>query len=180
MLGNATPTASQIASTVDFLTVLEMASDPKKVKAALAEIKSAQDALIKQGEDTAAQLAAIDAAAKKLAGQEGKSFAAAQKADDSIAKSTKAIADTEQAKAELDVLRQEIAAKQGVLDLREQEFSAYCKRKEADFKREEGLIAESKAAADRAAEKLAGDAQAANDLRVTYEGKLAQLQALAG
>jgi|GEM_PF-5978804 len=180
MIGNTAPTPAQIASTVDFLTVLELAADPKKVKAALADIKAAQDALAKQGADNAAQLEAIEAATKKMSDQENKSYVAAQKAEDSIAKSTKAIADVQDAKDELEALRQEIGAKQGALDLREQEFSAYVKRKEADFKREESLIAEARADVDKAAAKAAAEAQAADDLRVTYDGKLAKLQALAG
>lgn len=180
MLANNTPTPSQIASTVDFLTVLELASDPKKVKAALADIKDAQKALADQGESNAAKLAAIEAATKKLIDQESKSLVQQNKAEQVIANSTRSIADVEQAKEELEALRQEIGAKQGALDLREQEFSAYVKRKEADFKREEGLIAEAKADTEKAAAKASSAAEAADDLRVTYEGKLAKLQALAG
>lgn len=180
MLANNTPTPSQIASTVDFLTVLELASDPKKVKAALADIKDAQKALADQAESNAAKLAAIEAATKKLIDQESKSLVQQNKAEQVIANSTRSIADVEQAKEELEALRQEIGAKQGALDLREQEFSAYVKRKEADFKREEGLIAEAKADTEKAAAKASSAAEAADDLRVTYEGKLAKLQALAG
>lgn len=180
MLGNTTPTPSQIAGTVDFLTVLEMAADPKKVKATLATIKDAQDALAAQGKANADQLDAIEAATKKLEAQENKALNAQAKAESSIINSTKAIADVQQAKDELEALRQEIGNKQGALDLRQQEFDAYVKRKEADFKREEGLIAEARAAVDKAAAKAASDAQAADDLRVLYEGKLAKLQALAG
>jgi chromosome segregation ATPase len=180
MLGNTTPTPSQIASTVDFLTVLEMASDPKKVKAALAGIKAAQDALAAQGKANADQLDAIEAATKELESQENKALAAQAKAKQVIVNSMASMADVETAKGELEVLRQEIGNKQGALDLRQQEFEAYVSRKEADFKREEGLIAEARAAVDKAAAKAASDAKAADDLRVIYEGKLAKLQALAG
>jgi chromosome segregation ATPase len=180
MLGNTAPTPSQIAATVDFLTVLELAADPKKVKAAIAEIKAQQDVLAKQVEDSAAQVAAIEAATAKLAAQENKALNAQAKAEGSIINSTKAIADVQEAKDELEAMRQEMGNIRGALDLREQEFNAFVKRKEADHKREEGLIAEAKSDVAKAAAKAASDAKAADDLRVLYEGKLAKLQALAG
>jgi chromosome segregation ATPase len=179
MLGNTTPTPSQIASTVDFLTVLEMASDPKKVKAALSSIKDAQAALDSQAQALEKAKAEIEAATAKLATQENKALNAQSKAEGSIINSTKAIADVVQAKEELEAMRQEMGNKHGTLDLRQQDFDAYVKRKEADFKREEGLIAEARAALDKAAAKAASDAQEAEALRANYEVKLAKLQALA-
>ena len=179
MINNSIPNASQIASTVDFLTVLEMAADPKKVKAALAEIKAAQDKLADQGSAVAKQIGEIEKATKKLAEQENAAMAAGAKADASIANSTKAIADAMHEAEGLEVLRQEIGSKQGELDLSKKEFEAYISRKESDFTRREVLMVEAESDVARAAAKAQADIKAADDLRLIYEGKLAKLQALA-
>ena len=179
MINNSIPSASQIAGTVDFLTVLEMASDPKKVKAALAEIKDAQDKLADQGVAVAKQIGEIEKATKKLANQENAAMAAHAKAEISISNSTKAIADAMQASEDLEALRRDIGNKQGELDLGKKEFEAYISRKESDFARREGLMAEAESGVARAAAKAQSDAKAADDLRLIYEGKLAKLQALA-
>jgi hypothetical protein len=174
------PTPAQASSAMDFLSAIELASDPKKAKAALASIKGAQDALSDQAQALEKAKAEIEAATKKLEAQENKSLSATLKNEESVAKSTKAIADVQEANDELEALRLEIGNKQGALDLRQQEFDAYVKRKEADFKREEKLTAAANVEVEKAAAKAAADAQAAADLRVIYESKLAQLQALAG
>jgi chromosome segregation ATPase len=170
------PSVAEIDATINFLSVLEMAKDSAKLKAALNELKAEQDDLAdaQKKHDNAARKA--NDAAKKAEDAAAKALAAQAKADDDIAKVAKGLADLENERVAMREERNQfdrwMAAERDALSKRQAEVES----KAVLNTRAEEEMAKRASAVGAAEAKLANAIAAADAKREEYEAKLASLK----
>jgi hypothetical protein len=180
MMMNTTPSVAEIDATMNLLSVLELAKDATKLKSALQDIKSAQDA-------AAAERKAADAAIATMRAQEADLQVQAGLVEQSKAKVKEESARAFKASEEIELARAGMVDERNTFDrwmaAQREALAADQARVESDrvavARRAEDLQTIEDAAARKVDEAQAAE-KAADAKRAEYEAKLAGLKAMVG
>ncbi len=177
---NNTPSVAEIEATMNLLSVLEMAKDAAKLKAALQDIKAAQDAASAERKDADEAIGKLQVEKAELQTQAGLVEQSKAKAKEDAARAFKASEDIEMIRA---AMLEERNSFDRWMAVQREALAADQARVESDrvatARRAEDLQAIEDACARRVTEADAA-IKAADAKRAEFEAKLANLKAMVG